>query len=112
VPPLVQKLSSPAKRRQASAVSGGGLGSGLLVLVVGLVLHGHFSPIKHGCESGLGVLSQAVEPKSQQHCWLDSVLADVGTVATIIGAIILAGALLMLIGLFGLWLEARQELKA
>jgi hypothetical protein len=106
------ELSSPAKRRQASAASGGGVGIGLLVLIVGLVLHGHYEPIKRVCESGLGVLSQAVEPRSQQHCWLDSVLAEVGTAATIIGAIILAGALLMLLGLLGLWLEARRGLKA
>ncbi|HSZ12644.1 MAG TPA: hypothetical protein VK790_01245 [Solirubrobacteraceae bacterium] len=101
-----QRLSSPAKRRQATAASGGGLGLGLLLLIGGLVLHGHYEPVKQACDSGLGALGQALEPGAQSHCSLDSALAEAGTVATVIGGIILAGVLLTVIGLL---LEARVE---
>jgi hypothetical protein len=99
--------AAAAKRRQARTNSGGGVGTGLLLLIGGLVLHGHFSPIKSACDSGPGVLSQAFEPKLHSHCGLDSALAEIGTVAIVLGAIILAGSLLMVVGLM---LEAQQEL--
>jgi len=104
--PPTQRLSSPAKRKQTTAASGGGVGIGLLALIGGLVLHGHYEPIKQVCNSGLGALGQAIEPSARSHCSLDSALAEVGTVATVIGAIILAGVLLTVIGLL---LEARSE---
>lgn len=96
----------PAKRRQATAASGGGLGIGLVALIAGLVLHGHYGPIKHVCDSGIGALGQALDPSAQQKCSLDSLLAEVGTIATVLGAVILAGVLLAVVGLL---LEARQE---
>jgi hypothetical protein len=105
VPPT-QRLSSPAKRRHATAASGGGIGVGLLALIGGLVLHGHYEPIKQVCDSGLGGLGQALEPSAHSHCSLDSALAEIGMVATVIGGVILAGVLLMVIGLL---LEARVE---
>ncbi|HEV3344354.1 MAG TPA: hypothetical protein VG125_28520 [Pirellulales bacterium] len=92
--------SSPAKRKQATAASGGGLGTGLLLLIGGLVLHGHYAPIKSICDSGLGALGQALEPSAQSHCSLDSALAEAGTVAMVIGGVILAGVLLTVVGLF------------
>jgi len=100
------KLSSPAKRKQAMTASGSGAGIGLLSLIAGLVLHGHYGPIKHVCDSGLGTLGQALDPSAQHKCSLDSILAEVGTVATVIGAIILAGVLMTAVGLL---VEARQE---
>lgn len=100
-PPPPQKL-----RKQATAASGGGAGIGLLALIVGLVLHGHYAPIKHVCESGVGVLGQALEPSAQQKCSLDSALAEIGTVATVLGALILAGVLITAIGLL---IEAHAE---
>lgn len=99
--------AAAAKRRQARTTSGGGVGTGLLLLIAGLVLHGHFSPIKSACDSGPGVLSQAFEPKLHSHCGLDSALAEIGTVGIVLGAIILVGSLLMVVGLL---LEAQQEL--
>ncbi len=104
--PPTRKLSSPAKRKQATAASGGGIGIGLLLLIGGIALHSHYQPIKEVCNSGLGALGQAIEPSARSHCSLDSALAEVGTVATVIGAIILAGVLLTVIGLL---LEARVE---
>jgi hypothetical protein len=104
--PPAQKLSSSVKRKQASAASGGGLGSGLLALIVGLVLHGHYEPIKRVCDSGIGALGQALEPSAQQHCSLDSTLAEAGTVSTVIGAVILVATLVTVIALL---LEARLE---
>jgi hypothetical protein len=98
--------TSKPRLRHRAAASGGGAGVGLLTLIAGLVLHGHYEPIKQVCDSGLGVLGQAVEPSAHSHCSLDSALAEVGTVATVIGAVILAGVLLMAIGLL---LEARVE---
>jgi hypothetical protein len=96
----------PRPRRQATAASGGGAGVGLLALIGGLVLHGHYEPVKSICDSGLGALGQALEPSAQSHCSLDGALAELGTVATVIGVVILAGVLLMVIGLL---LEARME---
>ncbi len=104
--PPAQKLSSPAKRKQATAASGGGIGIGLLALIAGLVLQGHYGPIKRVCDSGLGALGQALEPSAQQKCSLDSLLAEVGTIATVLGVVILAGALLVVGALF---VEARLE---
>jgi hypothetical protein len=104
--PRSQELSSPAKRKQATAARGGGAGVGLLALIGGLVLHGHYEPIKRACSSGLGVIGQALEPSAQAHCSLDSALAEVGTVAMVIGGVILAGVLLTVVGLL---LEARAE---
>jgi hypothetical protein len=105
-PPPPSKLSTPAKRRQATATSGGGLGLGLLALIAGLVLHAHYGPIKHVCDSGIGALGQALDPSAQHKCSLDSLLAEVGTIATVVGAVILAGVLLTVVGLV---LEARLE---
>lgn len=99
-------MSKPGSRRQATAASGGGTGVGLLALIGGLVLHGHYEPIKRACSSGLGVIGQALEPSAHSHCSLDSALAEVGTVAIVIGGVILAGVLLTVIGLL---LEARVE---
>jgi hypothetical protein len=98
--------NKPRSRRRATAVSGGGVGIGLLALIGGLVLHGHYEPVKQVCDSGLGALGQALEPSAQSHCSLDSALAELGTVATVIGVVILAGVLLMVVGLL---LEARME---
>ena len=104
--PSPQRLSSPTKRRQATAARGGGAGVGLLALIGGILLHDHYEPIKAICDSGLGALGQALEPSAHSHCSLDSALAEVGTVATVIGGVILAGVLLTAIGLL---LEARAE---
>lgn len=106
--PSTQRLSSPAKRRQATAARGGGAGVGLLALIGGILLHGHYEPIKTICDSGLGALGQALEPSAHSHCSLDSALAEVGTVATVIGGVILAGVLLTAIGLL---LEARAAVE-
>jgi hypothetical protein len=99
-------VSKPRSRRQVTAASGGGTGIGLLALIGGLVLHGHYEPIKQVCDSSLGALGQALEPSAHSHCSLDSTLAELGTVATILGGVILAGVLLTVIGLL---LEARVE---
>ncbi len=76
------------------------------MLVGGLLLHAHYQPIKQVCDSGIGVLGQAVEPSAQQHCSLDSALAEFGTVLTILGAIALAATLL---GVIALLIEASQS---
>jgi hypothetical protein len=106
MPQFPAQKPPPAKRKQASVATGGGLGVGLLLLIGGLVLHGHYEPIKQVCNSGLGALGQAIEPSARSHCSLDSALAEVGTVATVIGGVILTGVLLTVIGLL---LEARSE---
>jgi hypothetical protein len=103
--PPPSKLSTPAKRRQATAASGSGAGIGLVALIAGLVLHAHYGPIKQVCDSGIGTLGQALDPSAQHKCSLDSLLAEVGTIATVVGAVILAGVLLTVVGLV---LEARQ----
>jgi hypothetical protein len=104
--PPTQKLSTPSKRKQAMTASSSGAGIGLVALIAGLVLHAHFEPIKHVCDSGIGALGQALDPSAQHKCSLDSLLAEVGTIATVLGVVILAGVLLTVLGLL---LEARQE---
>jgi hypothetical protein len=66
-----------------------GVGS-LAALIVGLVLHGHYEPIKQVCDSGVGALGQALSSSAQQHCSLDSTLAEAGHWATLIGGFVLA----------------------
>jgi hypothetical protein len=96
--PLTQKVDMPEVAT--------GIGLGLLTLIGGLVLHGHYEPVKRVCDSGLGTLGQALSKSAQVHCGLDSFLAVMGTILTVGGAFILAIALLTVAAL---WYIARQE---
>jgi hypothetical protein len=62
----------------------------LVALIVGLILHGHYEPIKQVCDSGVGALGQSLSSSAQQHCSMDSTLAEAGHYATIIGGFVLA----------------------
>jgi hypothetical protein len=99
-------MPTPSTQKVQMPEVAGGIGLGLLTLIGGLLLHGHYEPIKRVCDSGLGTLGQALSKSAQVHCGLDSFLAVVGTILIVIGAGILAVALLTVAAL---WYTARQE---
>lgn len=97
------------RRKRAQVAGKGGFGSGLLFLVGGLLLRGHFQPLKDACASGAGQFSQALSTSAQQQCGTDSFLAELGTVLIVFGALLLGLALL---GVVILLIEARSPSAA
>jgi hypothetical protein len=53
-------MPTPSTENMSMSEVGGGLGVGLVTLIGGLLLHGHFEPVKRVCDSGLGALGQAL----------------------------------------------------
>lgn len=94
---MTEAATNKAWPKLTTATSGGGFGSGLLALVVGLLLRNHFGPIKHVCDSAGGQFSQALSNQTQEHCGLDSLLAELGTVLFIGGIVLLATTLLIVV---------------
>jgi hypothetical protein len=97
------------RRKRAQTAGKGGVGSGLLFLIGGLLLRGHFQPLKQACASGAGQFSQALSTSAQQQCGTDSFLAELGTILIVFGGVLLALALL---GVVILLLEARSPAAA
>lgn len=99
-------MPTPSTEYMSMSEVGGGLGVGLVTLIGGLVLHGHFEPIKRVCDSGVGRVGQALSKSAEVHCGLDSFLAVIGTILIVGGAFILAAALLAAVVVL---YTARQE---
>lgn len=101
----------PSARRGwvSPKASGGGLGLGLLAVVGGVFLHSHFQPLAQVCQSGLGVLGQAVSSNAQTDCSLDHGLAEFGTFMSIGGGVIvILTVLLVLVLVFDGYRQGRK----
>lgn len=69
----------------------------LVALIAGIVLRSHYEPLTAICQSGIGALGQAVDTQAQTSCSLDSGLSDAGLFLIVVGALILAGAVMSLL---------------
>lgn len=72
------------------AGAGGGLGTGLLLLVGGLIVKHTQANMVAECSSGLGQLGQAFDPNAATGCSAAEDLSSLATAAIWIGAIMLA----------------------
>jgi len=85
------------------AVGGGGLGTGLILLVGGLLLKSSQSQMVAECNSGLGRLGQVLDPSAASNCSSAQDLSSLATAGIWLGAIMLAFIVggLILAGLIG-----------
>jgi hypothetical protein len=79
--------------------AGGGLGTGLLLLVGGLILKHSQANLVAECSSGLGQLGQALDPSAVTGCSGAQTLSSLATVAIWLGAIMLGFAVIGGIGM-------------
>lgn len=61
--------------------------AGLILLIMGLVMHGHNSSLASICSTGLGQLGQSVNPQAQAMCNHANVMSDIGSGSAVFGAI-------------------------
>jgi zinc-ribbon domain len=74
--------------------AGGGLGTGLLLLVGGLIVKHSQANLVAECSSGLGQLGQALDPNAATGCSGAQTLSSLATVAIWLGAIMLGFAVI------------------
>jgi hypothetical protein len=74
--------------------AGGGLGTGLLLLVGGLIVKHSQANLVADCSSGLGQLGQALDPNAATGCSGAQTLSSLATVAIWLGAIMLGFAVI------------------
>ncbi len=79
--------------------AGGGLGTGLLLLVGGLIVKHSQANLVAECSSGLGQLGQALDPSAVTGCSGAQTLSSLATVAIWLGAIMLGFAVIGGIGM-------------
>jgi hypothetical protein len=79
--------------------AGGGLGTGLLLLVGGLILKHSQANLVAECSSGLGQLGQSLDPSAVTGCSGAQTLSSLATVAIWLGAIMLGFAVIGGIGM-------------
>ena len=79
--------------------AGGGLGTGLLLLVGGLIVKHSQASLVAECSSGLGQLGQALNPNAATGCSGAQTLSSLATVAIWLGAIMLGFAVIGGIGM-------------
>ena len=79
--------------------AGGGLGTGLLLLVGGLILKHSQANLVAECSSGLGQLGQSLDPSAATGCSGAQTLSSLATVAIWLGAIMLGFAVIGGIGM-------------
>jgi hypothetical protein len=79
--------------------AGGGLGTGLLLLVGGLIVKHSQANLVAECSSGLGQLGQALDPSAVTGCSGAQTLSSLATVAIWLGAIMLGFAVIGGIGI-------------
>lgn len=109
-PTSVVRPARPGKRRALSSTAGGGgLGTGLLALGGGLFLHSHYGPTATICQSGVGALGQTLEPHVQSGCSTATMAAELGTILTIGGAVIVFITIVVIILML---FEASKEAEA
>lgn len=78
----------------STGVAGGGVGTGLLLLVGGLVLKHSQANLVAECSSGFGQLGQAIDPNAATSCSAAQTLSSLATVGIWIGAIMLGFAVI------------------
>lgn len=73
----------------------------LVLLIVGLIVHGHFSPYADLCNTGLGALGQSESSSVRVNCGLNTFLTLISQIFEIVGGIglvlsvLLAGVLFL-----------------
>jgi hypothetical protein len=75
------------KRQRGKLHPGVWLMGGVVGLIIGLVVHGHYEPIKKACSSGAGQLSQAFDGAVSHSCGIDGTWADTGLFLIVVGAL-------------------------
>jgi hypothetical protein len=78
---------------------------GLVVLIVGVVLHSHFGARAALCSSEIGTLGQATSTGTALGCGGDGLLAGLGVGLIVFGGLTLAGAI-------GTWLWLAHQRSA
>jgi len=93
---------SPMRANQSKALAGfsvlvvGALASGVVLFIVGLVMHNHNASLAATCNSGLGQIGQAVNQQAASMCSHAAQLSDLGI------GLVIAGVLVALSGVRGL----------
>jgi hypothetical protein len=72
-----------------SVLTVGALGSGIVLFIVGLVMHSHNDTLAATCNSGLGQLGQAVNSQAASMCSHAAAMADLG-IGLVIGGVVVA----------------------
>jgi hypothetical protein len=67
---------------------------GVILLIVGLVLRGHYGSLNAMCYSPLGSVGQAVVPNAQNQCGLYNDLLTLGDCLTGLGGVVILIALI------------------
>jgi hypothetical protein len=75
--------------------------AGVLLVVGGIWVHIHYTPVAALCRSGIGAFAQAVSPTAQQNCGTVETLVTLSPWAIGVGAVIIAGGLLLTLGAVG-----------
>jgi len=83
----------------STGIAGGGVGTGLLLLVGGLILKHSQANLVAECSSGFGQLGQALDPNAANSCSAAQTLSSLAVAGIWIGAIMLGFAMLGGIGL-------------
>ena len=87
----------PSQRSGGRAVAGAVVG--IILLIIGLILRGHYAPLNALCTSPLGNVGQAVVPGAQNQCGLDSTWLTMGDLLAWFGGFLLLGAVISAISL-------------
>jgi hypothetical protein len=91
--------------------AGGGLGTGLILLVGGLIVKHSQANMVAECSSGLGQLGQAFDPNAASGCNGAQTLSSLATAAIWIGAVMLAIAVIggiAMLAAAGVFVAAKQ----
>ena len=83
----------------STGIAGGGVGTGLLLLVGGLILKHSQANLVAECSSGFGQLGQALDPNAANSCSAAQTLSSLAIAGIWIGAIMLGFAVVGGIGL-------------
>src|SRR5271170_5110955 len=82
-----------ASSRRILSVDGGAFGTGLLLLIGGLVVKHSQAKMLAGCSTGLGQFGQVIDPNAARECSTAQALSSMATGAIWIGAVVLAIAI-------------------
>lgn len=75
--------------------------SGAILIIAGIVVKAHYTPVAHLCESPIGGVAQMFSSGAQQNCSEIEILVNVAPWAIGLGVLMIAGSALVMLGVIG-----------
>jgi hypothetical protein len=83
--------------------------SGAILIIAGIVVRAHYAPVARLCESPVGGFAQMFSSGAQQNCTEIETLVNVAPWAIGLGALMIVGSILVMLGVIGSAASANRQ---